>query len=53
MKQNIAASFPTPSFAEFWHDNCIQFKELPQEIMSHPYLIFRYKQDILTFSIFN
>ena len=48
--------FSNPINCQFWHHNCVWLKELQQEMVSHPYLIFSNKQDIkcilflLTFS---
>ena len=34
---------------QFWHHSYIQLKELPWEMVSHPYLILRNMQEILRF----
>ena len=41
-----------PINCQFWHHSCIQLEELPQDMVSHPYLIFRNKQDIKDFLVF-
>ena len=38
-----------PINCQFWHHSCIWLKALTQEMVSHPYLIFRNKQDIKHF----
>ena len=49
MKQNIAIKLSNPICCWFWLHSCIQFKELPPKIVSHPYLIFRNKWNIKHF----
>ena len=49
MKQNVAMSFPDPINCQFWYHSCIWLEELPQDMVSHPYLIFSNKQDIKHF----
>ena len=41
-----------PIYCQFWHHSCIQLKELPPNIVSHTYLIFRNKSDIKYFLFF-
>ena len=38
-----------PINCQFWHHSCVWLKELPQYMVSHPYLIFRNKWDIKQF----
>ena len=38
-----------PIHCQFWRHSCILLRELPQVMVSHPYLIFRHKQDIKCF----
>ena len=38
-----------PINCQFWHHSCIWLEELPQNMVSHPYLIFRNKWDIKHF----
>ena len=38
-----------PINCQFWHHSCIQLEELPQKMVSYPYLIFRNKWDIKHF----
>ena len=38
-----------PINCQFWHHSCVWLKELPQNMVSHPYLIFRNKWDIKQF----
>ena len=46
MKQNIAISFPTPYIANSDITVASDLKSYPEKMVSHPYLIFRNKQDI-------
>ena len=32
-----------PINCQFWHHSCVWLKELPQDMVSHPYIIFRHK----------
>ena len=38
-----------PINCQFWHHSWVQLEELPQNMVSHPYLIFSNKQDIKHF----
>ena len=41
-----------PLNCQFWHHSCIWLNELPPNLASHPYLIFRKKWDIQYFLFF-
>ena len=49
MKQSITTSYPNLINWQFWHHSCIWLEEVPQEMVSHPYLIFSNQQDIKCF----
>ena len=52
MKQNVAMRNPTPINCQFFHHSCIQLEELPPNLVSYAYLIFRNKWDITHFLFF-
>ena len=52
MKQNISYELSNPINCQFWHHSCVWLEELPQNLVSHTYLIFRNMWDIQHFLFF-